>query len=201
MTARETVLALLSGQPDRAMLSLQLDGGGSFAIDQLDPDRFSLKTIANPFAEARHEGVDLVAELASSVAEGNKRLDDFCEAVQERIAEALSQGFDGILYRLAGANPTDASPMEYGGFFLERDRELLEFAASATCNVLLVEPGRDAYIDFVSDLPAHIFAWDIASSGIDLAAVRALRSGPLACDDAGADVYFKTVRAGELTYV
>jgi hypothetical protein len=45
-------------------------------------------------------------------------------------------------------------------------------------------------MDFVSDLPAQIFAWDCGRTDISLDSVRKMRLGTLATGDPDADVLF-----------
>ncbi len=80
--------------------------------------------------------------------------------------------------------------MQYGGFYLERDRELLEEAKDATFNLLWIDAGEEAYLDFVSDLPAHAFAWDIDATDVSVVQMRAMRPGALAAEDPTADFLF-----------
>jgi hypothetical protein len=77
--------------------------------------------------------------------------------------------------------------MEYGGHFLEVDRQLLSGVIDARFNALYVRGGSEPYIDFVSDLPAHAFAWD-PQSGVTVAQVREVRQGALASTDKDADI-------------
>lgn len=100
---------------------------------------------------------------------------------------AIGAGALGLLYEIRGATVGECTPMEYGGLYLERDRELLQAVRDLGANVLYVA-GPEPYLDFVSDLPAHVFAWDIAASGVSIEEVRELRRGPLAADDPEADI-------------
>lgn len=200
MTPRESYFALISGRAAEP-LRLATDGSGSFAIDEIDPSKVSLKTIFNPVGLARADDVDLVAELAEDPGRGNQVLDGYVSQVAASIMDALADGYDGILYRLSGAHPDVSSPMEYGGYFLERDRELLGSASSAGCNILMVEGGEGVYLDFVSDLPAQVFAWDSKAAGVGPSEIRAVRSGLIACADAGADIEYSPTRFGVMSHV
>ncbi len=93
-----------------------------------------------------------------------------------------------MLYRLHGAHPSHTSPMQYGGYYLERDREILEEITDARFNLLFIVGSEGTYIDFVSDLPAHVFAWDERASGVTLEEVRQMRTGALATTNPNADI-------------
>ena len=115
-------------------------------------------------------------------------LDALTNEVRASIERAIEHGADGILYQLYGAEPGHCSPMQYGGHFLDRDRELLGEITDATANVLFVVGGEGTYLDFLSDLPAHVFAWDSLSTGVSVADIRAMRNGALATQSPEADI-------------
>ncbi len=100
---------------------------------------------------------------------------------------AIKNGAVGVFYEIHGADASKCTPMEYGGLFLERDRAFLESVSDAPCNFIYIN-GKEPYLDFVSDLPATIFAWDAKGSGIPVAEVRKMRKGLLAADDPDADI-------------
>lgn len=156
-----------------------------------------LVEVVNPFGRAAEEGVDLNAALDADPASGNARLDAYVEATREAIQAALTAGADGILYRLHGARAEWCSPMQYGGFYLERDRELLSEIQDATLNVLYIVGNDDVYLDFVSDLPAHVFAWDRDASGFDAAYVRTLRQGAQASSDPASEIALPGARIAD----
>ncbi len=109
------------------------------------------------------------------------------EAVREDIKTAFAAKASGTVYWIEGASPSAFTPMQYGGLFLEQDRELLDFARSLGETVVFIADPQDAYIDFVCDLPGDLFGWDIAN-GVEPEAVRGLRSGRLLADHPDADV-------------
>jgi len=78
--------------------------------------------------------------------------------------------------------------MQYGGFYLERDRELLSSVPAVVTRVLLVPGGEDVFLDFVSDLPAEVFAWDSRASGFSSEYVRGMRQGLQASEDPGSEI-------------
>lgn len=157
----------------------------------LSDGRLLLAEVVNPFGKARIRGIDLNEMIRIDPEIGGVELDEIVEETQHEMYEALSRGVDGILYRLHGARSKFCTPMEYGGHYLERDRELLEGISDARFNLLFIVGNEDVYLDFVSDLPAHAFGWDIQATGITVNQVRDLRSGPLAANDEQADVWLK----------
>ena len=50
-------------------------------------------------------------------------------------------------------------------------------------NVLFVAGPEEIYIDFVSDLPAEVFAWDYDLIKLSAKEVRSLRNGAVASSD------------------
>lgn len=155
----------------------------------------SLRPILNPFGRAQKQGVDLVAELRADLAEGKAHLDEMVAQTRDEI-EAAKQSGAGIVYLLHGARMALTTPMEYGGHFLELDRMLLEGADGCTRMVFVVG-GADTFLDFVSDLPAEIFAWDPDCTGVSVAEMRRLRSGLLAAHSPEADIFLD--QPGEIT--
>lgn len=155
-----------------------------------DEERIVLVDVISPFGRAVKAGFGLNDLLTEDPEAGNAHLDEFVQQTRDEIEAANEAGFDGIFYRLIGAEPELSTPMQYGGYYLERDRELLEDVADARLNILYVDGGEEVYMDFVSDLPAHVFAWDIDRTGISVAAMRAMRRGALAAEDPTADILF-----------
>ncbi|MCG9894538.1 MAG: hypothetical protein MH204_03565, partial [Fimbriimonadaceae bacterium] len=105
------------------------------------------------------------------------------------IDAALSARADGVCYVLAGANPASSTPMQYGGHFLEVDREILTDCQDAAFNLLWVRGKEEPYLDFVIDLPAHAFAWDMVATGITPSAMKQARGGAVAGAHPEADIY------------
>jgi uroporphyrinogen-III decarboxylase len=150
--------------------------------------RAVMAEVPNPFGKAWARGIDLNALLANDPPEGAKVLDGLVESARKAMLQCLEAGADGIIYRLHGATAVHCSPMQYGGHYLERDRELLEEVKDARFNLAFVVGDRDLYLDFVSDLPAHVLGWDDRVSGIPTIEGRALRGGAVATFDEEADV-------------
>ncbi|HEY3782733.1 MAG TPA: hypothetical protein VGL56_16745 [Fimbriimonadaceae bacterium] len=200
MTSKERLLALVSGKGiDHKPLILwpHSEMNSDVAIVSLKrlanaktSQRAVLAEILSPFSRSLKTGLNLSKTLQRDPKEGEKVYQALVEEVRTEINLALEQGVDGIFYRLQGAEPDFTTPMEYGGLYLETDRELLQLAMTAHLNVLFIEGGPELYMDFVSDLPAHIFAWDSHRTDIPLSAVKKMRIGALATGDPEADVLF-----------
>ena len=194
MTSLERLLAVVQGgKPDNPptigvdALVVPLDR----IIPTLasNPEQPNLGLVPSPLTLARSKNLDIFTQLQSDPEAGNQTLDALCTAVQIQINDALGAGAHGICYLIDGAYPAVATPMQYGGFFLERDRELLTDANRAQFNLLLIAGSQEPYIDFVSDLPAQAFAWD-TTSGWTPEQVRTLRPATLAADHPEADIQF-----------
>jgi hypothetical protein len=152
-------------------------------------DRVVLADVSNSFQPGFYEALRLAPKEAGSL------LDAAVESVRSFMDIALDAGADGIFYRVRGATAGESTPMQYGGHFLERDRDLLERVKDATLNVVFVEGSEDVYLDFVSDLPALLFAWDSQASGYDAAYVRTLRNGAQASADPDSEVELRLAPA------
>lgn len=151
-------------------------------------EQMILVEIMSPCGLGRRRGIPLTRLLREEPEEGRAafvRLRDYVEA---QIDRAFDEGADGIYYRLDGAYPAMNTPMEYGGFYLETDREFLERVQDAPVNLLHVEGQEDVYFDCVADLPAALFGWDRPKTGVSVAEMRTVRSGALAAEDPEADV-------------
>jgi len=143
------------------------------------PERAILRQVFSPFGIALAEGENLAEAFRESPGAGEPRLEARFERARAEIAAALEAGADGILYALFGASPDRCTPMEYGGHFLERDRQLLQDAADARFVLLFVVGSEGTYLDLASDLPAHAFGWDVEASGFPVAEMRKWRPGAL----------------------
>ena len=216
MTSRERVLAASRGgavdqQPTLSWFTGQSGADSSVCsilevTDQLDENHVLLVDVANPFGRALGKGIDLNRALKDDPSVGGLVLDGLVEEVRTQIRASLESGADGIFYRLHGASPAHCTPMEYGGHYLERDRELLGEATGAACNVLFVAGKEELYIDFVSDLPATLFAWDYDLSKVTAEEVRQSRKGATASSDPssefkliiGKDEYLETLEQSNI---
>lgn len=206
MTSRERLIAVGKGQEADQKPTIIWPGESEEFADALVipswmllhvqevplPDgRLLLAEVINPFGKARIRGIDLNEMIRLDPEIGSVELDEIADETRLEMREALSHGADGILYRLHGARGRFCTPMEYGGHYLEKDRELLEEITEAQFNMLFVVGDEDVYLDFVSDLPAHAFSWDRHGTGITANQVRDLRSGALAADDENADILLR----------
>ncbi|MEZ0327590.1 MAG: hypothetical protein ACAH95_16950 [Fimbriimonas sp.] len=198
MTSRERVVAAArGGEVDRKPV-IGWPGTDGVEGDALiigpesgrfsDENRLVIAEVVSPFGLNMLQNLNLNKLLEEDPARGNDLLEGLTRQVAVQIQLALENSADGILYRLHGADPRHTSPMQYGGYYLERDRELLEEIKDAVLNIVFVAGGEGVYLDFVSDLPAHVFAWDEAASGIGLQEVRQMRSGALATSNPEADI-------------
>jgi len=202
MIARDRFIDAANGRPVDRKSTLfwpgSPDGRSDAVIIPADPDyvkrhdrqdnRALLVEVPNPFGRAWVRNIDLNALLKTDPKEGVRVLLQFVEAARTAMANSLDAGADGVFYRLHGANAQHCSPMEYGGHYLEHDRELLQGITRAKVNVLFVVGDSDLYLDFVSDLPAHLFGWDNRTSGVSAAQGRAIRKGPVLTFDEESDV-------------
>lgn len=203
MTDRERILLLTEGKsidrkpiiswpcPDQAPSGVIVHMPNQALIPE--DDLLLLAEVVNPFGLAIERGLDLNALLKSDPEGGATKLDELIASVKATIDDVLSRGADGILYRLHGASPEWCTPMQYGGYYLERDRELLQQASRAKFNWLFVAGDSEVYFDFVSDLPAQAFAWDGPTTGVTATQMREIREGLLASADEASDILLSTV--------
>jgi uroporphyrinogen-III decarboxylase len=164
------------------------DDSDAIVDAQTSDDKIRLATPLNPFGLGLKIGAGVDQKLAEDPAAGEKVLDQLVDQTKQSIRASFDKGADGILYLLYGARGLHTSPMEYGGHFLERDREILAEIEDSTFNMIFVVGEDDAYLDFVSDLPAHAFAWDSQATGTSSKEMRAMREGALATNSPGADI-------------
>lgn len=152
------------------------------------PSEITVVEVTNPFGLALQRNLDLNAALKDDPKVGNQILAGLCEEVKRDIDQAFKLRADGILYRVYGARARHCTPMQYGGYYLERDRELLAEVQDALFNIVFVVGEEDVYLDFVSDLPAHAFGWDFDETKIPTAQVRPMRQGALISTDPESDI-------------
>jgi len=198
MTSRERLMIAAGGgavdcQPRLGWLTSGEQTDGSI-VDHIDSmakggrESVVLVDVANPFGLALRRGIDINKALKDDPSVGSVVLDSLVDEVRQRITVSLANGADGIFYRLHGACPEHCSPMQYGGHYLERDRELLSEASDARLNVLFVAGKEELYIDFVSDLPAQVFAWDREKTRLSAEDIRACRIGAVASSDPSSEI-------------
>jgi hypothetical protein len=202
MKARDRFIAAAHGQevdrPSTIYWPGPPDGRSDVVFVPPDPEyvknhdradnRALLVEVPNPFGRAWVRRIDLNELLKTNPQEGVRLLIQFVEAAKTAMARSLDAGADGILYRLHGATAAHCTPMEYGGHYLEHDRELLEGISKAPANMIFVVGDSGIYLDALSDLPAHILGWDDRTTGISAAQGRSIRKGPIATFDESSDV-------------
>lgn len=141
------------------------------------PGGTTLAEVSNPFGLAQASGANLSKLLSDDPHGGDIALEFWVQVVREAIDKAFDEGAQGILYRLHGACAKWNTPMQYGGYYLERDREILSEAMSRGFTALFVVGGEDTFLDVVSDLPAHAIGWDVGETGYSVAAMKEMRQG------------------------
>lgn len=191
MNSRDRLIAAASGgKVDRKPLICwptpcpESDG----VVGQIGPLQISLAKVVNPFGQALRSNTEVWDVLAEEPRRGEKMLDELVDKTRQEIKAAFEHGADGVLYLLYGARGVHTTPMEYGGHYLERDRELLTEIKDATFNMIFVVGEDDAYLDFVSDLPGHAFGWDSTATGTTVGQLRDMRAGALATNSPDADI-------------
>jgi len=194
LTSRERLFSVVSSKPADRRPKISWPKPDPLADAQIvtprhigssqNDEKVVLVEVTNPFQQGLYQ------IFQTSQERGAQMLDAIVENTRQTIAWAISEGADGIFYRLHGATAAESTPMQYGGNFLERDRELLDEVKGARMNVLYVVGGEGLYLDFVSDLPAHVFAWDSAGSGFDSKYVRSIREGAQASSDLDSEIEF-----------
>ena len=115
-------------------------------------DGVKYQGILSPFSKAISRSMDIVGLLADSPSEGEAVLADLVTQTKVEIA-ASAESFN---YIVAGAEPAFSTPMEYGGHFLELDRELIGDQKPA----ITLVGGSETYIDVVSDLAETYLVWN-----------------------------------------
>lgn len=148
----------------------------------------ALALVRSPLKRALDEGFDLNGALASDPARGNEELDRRVQQAHDEADQALASGADGIAYWIDGAYPAVSTPMQYGGYHLERDRELLETVKEARFNLAWIDGTEEVYLDSVSDLPADALGWRMTATNQSLHDLRPMRQGLLSGDQPDADV-------------
>jgi len=209
MTSRERMLAAASclntdRQPLLAWMANDTQADATVSCSATK-DSMILADVPNPFGLALKKGIDLNKALKDDPTVGAAVLEELVDEVRKSISEGLGNGADGIFYRLHGASSKHCSPMQYGGHYLERDRELLSEPDSSVLKVLFIAAEDEPYVDFISDLPAQVFAWDMSLTNVTAADMRVSRQGAVASSDPtseiclviGRDRYLETLERPE----
>lgn len=162
-------LVARSAEEAKRLVSLAGEEGPAVLVETTNPLGLALSEGENPNC------------LLDDPNAAERELDRWVERCRSTLIEALESGADGVFYRLRGAEPPHSTPMEFGGLHLERERDLLNEISDARFNVLLADGGEETYLDFLTDLPAHAFAWNEETIPFSPKQVREMRPGALAC--------------------
>lgn len=195
------LLSLLSGEKPSTRPTLdwgvRTETADGHVVSELPSDLSRgpyLVEVPNPFGLAIERGIALNDEIQLSPEKGKALYESLLDDTRASIDKGLSQGADGFLYHLFGATEALCTPMEYGGHHLEVDRELLASYSEQCIRLVFVAGGAGTYLDFVSDLPADAFGWDVTATGVSASEIRKFRSGPLFAADPDADIDLLCVR-------
>ena len=134
-----------------------------FSAFDLRIDGVEFKGVLSPLSRALQEGIDAISLLDKDPANGDRLLHSLVAATKAEIESASVQ----INYIVAGAEPEYSSPMQYGGHFLELDRELIGTRKPA----ITVIGGPETYIDIISDLAETFLIWNPQTNPVDPAEV------------------------------
>ncbi len=204
MTGREKLVAASRGGEVDSKPSLAWLGGGELqlkadgwivdsaedvsAARKASTDACVLVAVKSPFGWSKAENLDLMSALNESPTAGGEELSRLADKSREEIRQAMDQGADGICYMLAGAEPSQTTPMQYGGFLLELDREILEEFSGAVFNAVWVQGESEPYLEFVADLPCHALGWNSSATGIHTDSIRPYRKGAFFGDSPESDI-------------
>lgn len=195
MTGRERLVAVARGGAVDPKPSFPTDGAVvpltqvSAALES-QPERLCLAWVDSLSARDLAAGQPILAAAKDDPAGAAHQVDQRMDEARADISAAFDSGADGFAYRMAGVSPDHASPMQYGGQFLESDRALLQEHSDARFVMLVVTDSQDPFLDFISDLPAHALAWPMSKSGIAPQVMRGVWQGALAGDHPEADISF-----------
>lgn len=195
MTGRELVLAAFQGSPSNSKPRIVSTGTGADAqgfygpLESLPTSGVSacFGTVLSPLGNLLAKGRDIYSVLESNPEVGEAMISEESDRVRQMVSEIVQAGADGVLYELEGAYPAASSPMQYGGHFLEVDRELMAEITSKTIGIVWVCGKDEPYLDFVSDLAGHAFGWE-SEDDMDVASIRAVRTGLIVGSFAQADL-------------
>ena len=118
-----------------------------------------LTGVLSPLSRAISKGLDILNLLDESPAEGDRVIGSLVSETREELSR-LDGKFN---YVVAGAEPAWTTPMQYGGHFLELDRELI----GTHQPVITLIGGPDTYVDIVSDLAETFLIWNPATNDVD----------------------------------
>lgn len=147
-----------------------------------------LCSVLSPYGWAIKNGSKLMSLLESDPLAGDAELLELKEKTLAEARRVMDEGADGICYVLAGATPEHTTPMQYGGFLLDLDREILDEFNTALFNMVWVRGKSEPYLEFVADLPAHALSWDMQATKIEPSAIRPYRTGAIAGTEPDCDL-------------
>ncbi len=144
------------------------------------------------FGIAMQEREDIAELMGIDPVTSGEILDRAQEACAANIQVAMQAGFDGFVYVLVGAEPKYLSPMQYGGFILDQDREILSRFTNLPNRLLYVIGGNETYMDALSDLSASSIGWDESNVQFGIETMRKLAQKPIFGDHPDSDIQLET---------
>lgn len=119
----------------------------------------SLPGVLSPLGRAIAQGLNIVDLLEENPSEGDQMIASLFSETQTEISQ-----IDGSFnYVVAGAEPMWTTPMQYGGHFLELDRELIGSRQPA----ITLIGGPETYVDIVSDLAETFLIWNPVTNDVN----------------------------------
>jgi hypothetical protein len=119
----------------------------------------ALPGVLSPLSRALMRGANVISLLDENPAEGDRVIASLFSETQAEINE-IGGNFN---YVVAGAEPNWTTPMQYGGHFLELDRELIGSRRPA----ITLIGGAETYVDIVSDLAETFLIWNTATNDVN----------------------------------
>jgi len=115
-------------------------------------------SVASPLTRAISRNLNIVDLLEENPAEGDQILAALVSETQSEL-DLVTGEFN---YIVAGAEPEFTTPMQYGGHFLELDRDLIGSHKPA----ITLIGGPETYVDIVSDLAETFLVWNPATNPV-----------------------------------
>lgn len=91
------------------------------------------------------------------------KLGEDLDIASNRVRDGVPEA-EGYLYWIGAATPEWTTPMQFGGYFLEREREVLDSLVGSGKPVILALTGSEPYLDFISALPATAIAVSLSET-------------------------------------
>lgn len=152
-----------------------------------------IRVVLNPFGKALAAGINLNARAEDPC---DTTLATLAEATRKELAETLTDDTRAVLYVLYGAAENWCTPMQFGGHYLEVERELLAPTYQKVPVLLWIVGEEGAYLDFVADLPTCFIGWDVQATGFPISAMRAVRNGAIFAPDPEAEIELRPETGG-----